>query len=153
MPEETTVVQFSATDIMKNIPHRYPFFLVDRVTECVVGKYAKGYKNLTMNEEFFQGHFPDFPVMPGVLQIEAMAQLAGCIFMTVEELKGKIMFFSGIDKARFKTPVKPGDRFDMEAEVVKVKFPLVKVHTRAFVDGKLAVEADLLLSIIDKKEN
>ncbi len=146
---EDTILKFNIQEIRKFLPHRYPFLLVDRVTECVAGKYCKGYKNLTINEEFFQGHFPNFPVMPGVLQIEALAQLTGCIIMTQEEFKGKFAFFAGIDKARFKTQVVPGDRFEMEAEITKIKYPIVKAHARGYVDGKLAVDAELLLSIAD----
>ena len=85
MTEETKVLSFTTTEIMEMIPHRYPFLLVDRITECVPGKYAKGYKNLTMNEEFFQGHFPNNPIMPGVLQLEAMAQCSAPILMTMPE--------------------------------------------------------------------
>lgn len=146
---DDTILKFDVREIRKFLPHRYPFLLVDRVTECVAGKYCKGYKNLTINEEFFQGHFPNYPVMPGVLQIEALAQLTGCIIMTQDQFKGKFAFFAGIDKARFKTQVVPGDKFEMESEIIKIKYPLVKAHARGFVDGKLAVDAELLISIAD----
>jgi len=147
--EEDEILKFKIEEIRKFLPHRYPFLLVDRVTECVAGKYCKGYKNLTINEEFFQGHFPNFPVMPGVLQIEALAQITGCIIMTLPEFKGKFAFFAGIDKARFKSQVVPGDRFEMESEIIKIKYPLVKAHARGFVDGKLAVDTEILISIAD----
>ncbi len=149
MAEET--LQFDIIEIMGMIPHRYPFLLVDRVTECVPGKSCKGYKNLTFNEEFFQGHFPNNPIMPGVLQLEAMAQLSAGILMTLPEYKGKLVLFAGIDGVRFKNVVRPGDRLDMEAELIKIKGPVVKAHTKATVDGKLTVEADLMFSVVDNK--
>jgi 3-hydroxyacyl-[acyl-carrier-protein] dehydratase len=149
MAEET--LQFDIIDIMGMIPHRYPFLLVDRVTECVPGKTCKGYKNVTFNEEFFQGHFPNNPIMPGVLQLEAMAQLSAGILMTLPEYKGKLVLFAGIDGVRFKNVVRPGDRLDMEAELIKIKGPVVKAHTKATVDGKLTVEADLMFSVVDNK--
>lgn len=149
MAEET--LQFDIMQIMGMIPHRYPFLLVDRITECVPGKSCKGYKNLTFNEEFFQGHFPNNPIMPGVLQLEAMAQLSAGILMTLPEYKGKLVLFAGIDGVRFKNVVRPGDRLDMEAELIKIKGPVVKAHTKATVDGKLTVEADLMFSVVDNK--
>lgn len=137
-------------EIMQLLPHRYPFLLVDRITEYIPGQYAKGYKNVSMNEQFFCGHFPNVPVMPGVLQIEAMAQLSGALVLTQPQYKDKLALFAGIDNARFKRVVKPGDRLDMEAELVKVKGPIVKAHVKATVDGQLAVEADLIVSMISK---
>lgn len=146
MNEET--LQFDIMEIMNLIPHRYPFVLVDRITECVPGKYCKGYKNVTINEEFFNGHFPGNPIMPGVLQIEALAQLSAGTLMTLPEYKGKTVLFVAIDNARFKNIVRPGDRLDMESELVKIKGPIVKVHVKGFVDAKLTVEADLMVSVI-----
>lgn len=146
MSEE--ILKFDIMEIMSMIPHRYPFLLVDRITECVPGKYCKGYKNLTMNEEFFQGHFPNNPIMPGVLQLEAMAQLSAGILMTQEAYKGKLVLFAGIDGVRFKNVVRPGDKLEMEAELTKIKGPIVKTHAKAFVDGKLTVEADLMFSVM-----
>lgn len=133
---------------MQMLPHRYPFLLIDRVTECVTGKYAKGYKNLTMNEQFFQGHFPNKPIMPGVLQLEAMAQMGASILLTNPEYKDKLFVYAGVDKARFKSMVRPGDRLDMEVELTKVKGPIVKAHGKAFVGDKLAVEADMIFSMV-----
>ncbi|MDD3236557.1 MAG: 3-hydroxyacyl-ACP dehydratase FabZ [Candidatus Gastranaerophilales bacterium] len=149
MSEET--LQFDILQLMEMLPHRYPFLLVDRITECVPGKYCKGYKNLTFNELFFQGHFPNNPIMPGVLQLEAMAQLGAGILMPLPEYANKLVLYAGVDSARFKRVVRPGDRLDMETELIKVKGPIVKAHAKAFVDGKLACEADLMFSMVDKK--
>lgn len=135
---------FDIEEIKKLLPHRYPFLLVDRVTECVPGKYAKGYKNLTYNENFFQGHFPNKAIMPGVLQIEAIAQLGAAALTTVKGFEAKFALFGGIDNARFKRMVCPGDRLDMEIEIVKLKSVAVKAHGKAFVDGQLTVEADMM---------
>ena len=151
MQTEDKVVTLNILEIMDLIPHRYPFILVDRVTECVLGKYCKGYKNLTINEEFFCGHFPGNPVMPGVLQLEAMAQLSAGALAPLPAYKDKLFLYAGVDGVRFRRPVIPGDRFEMESEVIKIKGPIVKVHARGSVDGQLAVEADLMFSVIDKK--
>ncbi len=143
-----TLLQFDIMEIMEMLPHRYPFLLVDRITECVPGKYCKGYKNLTMNEQFFQGHFPGNPIMPGVLQTEALAQVGSGIIMTLPEYKGKLIVYAGIDNCRFKSMVRPGDRLDMEVEMTKARGPVVKAHGKAFVDGKLSVELDMIFSVV-----
>ena len=143
MSESKEVLQFNIMDIMNMIPHRYPFLLVDRITECVPMEYCKGYKNVTMNEEFFQGHFPNNPIMPGVLQIEAM---------TLPQYKGRLVLFAGVDNCRFKNVVRPGDRLDMESRLVTIKGPILKAACQAFVDGKLTVKADLMFSIIDSSK-
>ncbi len=142
------VVSYDIMDIMKMIPHRYPFLLVDRITECVPGEYCKGYKNVTMNEQFFCGHFPENPIMPGVLQIEALAQLGAGALMNTPEYKGKLALFAGVDGARFKNIVRPGDRFDMESRIIKKKGPIVKTEVKGYVDGKLTVSAELTFSIM-----
>ncbi len=148
MSEEVKdILSFDTLDIMKFIPHRYPFLLVDRITECVPGKYAKGYKNLTMNEQFFQGHFPGNPIMPGVLQLEAIAQCSAPILMTMPEFEGKLTLYAGIDSARFKNIVRPGDKFEMEVELVKVKGPICKAHGVGKVDDKICVEADMTFAL------
>lgn len=141
--ETQETLSFDTMEIMNMIPHRYPFLLVDRITECVPGKYAKGYKNLTMNEEFFQGHFPGNPIMPGVLQIEALAQCSAPVLMTLPEFKDKLTLFASMDNVRFKNIVRPGDRLDMHIELLKLKGPIGKSHATGMVDGKIVVEADM----------
>ena len=136
--------------LMELLPHRYPFLLVDRVTEYVPGEYVKGYKNLTFNEPFFQGHFPDCPIMPGVLQIEALAQLCSAMVFTLPQYQGKLGVFAGIDKARFKRVVKPGDRLDMEATFTKAKGPLIMAPGKGFVNGQLAIDVDMMVSLVQK---
>lgn len=145
--EQKTILTYDAVQILDLIPHRYPFLLVDRITECVPGEYAIGYKNLTWNEEFFQGHFPNNPVMPGVLQIEAMAQCSAPILLSLDKFKGKLALFAGIENARFKGIVRPGDRLDMRIDLVKLKGPIGKSHAVGMVDGKVVVEADMTVCI------
>lgn len=140
-------LSFDIMQIMEMIPHRYPFLLVDKITECVPGKYAKGYKNLTMNEEFFQGHFPGNPIMPGVLQLEAMAQCSAPILMTLAAFKDKLCLFASMENVRFKSIVRPGDKFEMDIQLTKLKGPIGKVHAIGSVDGKIAVEADLTVAM------
>lgn len=145
--DEQKPLQMNISEIKELIPHRYPFLLIDRITECVPGKFVKGYKNVSANEEFFNGHFPGNPVMPGVLMIEALAQLSSGILMTLPEYKGKLALFAGIDGVRFKRMVIPGDRLDLYAEVVKIKGPICKAKCKASVDGKTVTEADLMFSV------
>lgn len=134
------------SEILNVLPHRYPFMLVDRIIECDNEKRIVGIKNLTFNELFFQGHFPDQPVMPGVLQMEAMAQVAGILLNKMIGAEGKISYFAAIDNARFRRPVVPGDQLRMEIEVINAKPRLSKVHAKAFVEDKLVSEADLMFS-------
>lgn len=138
-------------EIMELIPHRYPFILVDRVTEHIQGKRIKGYKNVSMNEPFFQGHFPGDPIMPGVLQLEAMAQLGAVLTMSTDMAKGKLMVFAGMDNVRFRRMVVPGDRLDMEVELIRVRFPIGKSHCKAYVNGELATEADMVFSMVTRE--
>jgi len=133
-------------EILKILPHRYPFMLVDRILECDDEKRIVGLKNLTFNELFFQGHFPGQPVMPGVLQMEAMAQVAGILLNRMFGGEGKISYFAAIDNARFRRPVVPGDQLRMEIDVIKAKPRLSKVHAKAFVEDQLVSEADLMFS-------
>jgi 3-hydroxyacyl-[acyl-carrier-protein] dehydratase len=147
MPENEQNKVFDVIDIMKHIPHRYPFLLVDRVTE-ITPEGGKGYKNVTINEEFFQGHFPGRPIMPGVLIIEGMAQCAGYIGLKIQEKNGNIsgeslIFFMMIDKAKFRKPVLPGDRLDYEIEIIKLSSRILKFKGTARVDGAVAAEAEL----------
>lgn len=138
-------------DIQKILPHRYPFLLVDRVTELEAGRYAKGYKNLSNNEEFFNGHFPGNPIMPGVLQVEALAQLGAVAVLSLEEYKDKLAVFAGIDSVRFKRQVVPGDRLDMEVEITQLRRGIGKGKAKAFVDGELCVEGEILFALVDPK--
>ena len=148
MSEETKeILSFDTIQIMEMLPHRYPFLLVDRITECVPGEYTKGYKNLTMNEEFFQGHFPGNPIMPGVLQLEAMAQCAAPILLKLHQFEGKLALYAGVENARFINIVRPGDRFEMSIELTKLKGPVCKAHGVGTVDGKVCVEADMTFAI------
>ena len=138
------------TDIMRHLPHRYPFLLVDRVLEIVPGERIVAIKNVTMNEPHFPGHFPHHPVMPGVLVIEALAQAAGLLaFKTGDKPPGPntVIYFVGIDNARFKRPVVPGDQLRMEATVLAVKRGIWKFSVRATVGGQLASEAELLCTL------
>lgn len=140
-------ISLDITQIMEMIPHRYPFLLVDRITECVPGKYSKGYKNVSMNEDFFNGHFPGNPIMPGVLQLEAMAQCSAPILLSLDTFKDKLCLFAGMENVRFKKIVRPGDRFDMEIQLTKLKGPIGKVHATGRVDGEIAVEADMTVAM------
>lgn len=134
-------------EIKEIIPHRYPFLLLDRVEEIVDGISAKGYKNVSINEPFFQGHYPDYPVMPGVLILEAMAQLGAVAVLSKEENKGKIPLFAGTNKVRWKKQVVPGDKLDLYVEIIKLKGPIGIGKGIATVDGVKACEAELLFAI------
>lgn len=129
--------------IKKLLPHRYPFLLVDRVLELVPNQRVVAIKNVTSNEEFFNGHFPSKPVMPGVLIIESLAQVAGLAMLTEEEHRGKIPYFTGIDNARFRRPVIPGDQLRLEVEVIRIKGNFGRVKAKAFVDQQVVTEAEL----------
>lgn len=138
-------------EIMKYLPHRYPFLLVDRIVEIGESKIV-GLKNVTINEPFFQGHFPGHPIMPGVLLIEAMAQVGGIFaFKSMNATpETKVVYFMGIDKARFRKPVLPGDQIRFELELLKKRGPVYSFKGNAFVDGKVVAEAELLATIVDK---
>ncbi len=133
--------------LMQVLPHRYPMLLVDRITSFERNKRAAGYKNLTANEAFFQGHFPGFPLMPGVYMIEALAQLGGTIILGPDDFRRRTAFLTGIDKAKFRRPVVPGDRLDMEAELTRRRSGMGWVRAEATVDGKAVCSAELMFSV------
>jgi UDP-3-O-[3-hydroxymyristoyl] N-acetylglucosamine deacetylase/3-hydroxyacyl-[acyl-carrier-protein] dehydratase len=142
--------QLDAEAIMKILPHRYPFLFVDRITHLQKGKRARGIKNVTINDYFFKGHFPERPVMPGVLVIEAMAQVGGVMMLSSEENRGKLAFFMAADNIKWRKPVLPGDQLVLEVEVVKLRARTGQVRGSARVDGKLVAEADLIFALVDK---
>ncbi len=140
--------------IMQLLPHRYPFLLVDRVTEVIPGKSLKGYKNISINEPFFQGHFPIKPIFPGVLIVEALAQATGLLAFATENINAteentSLFYLVGIDNARFKQPALPGDQLLLHAEIVKVKRGVWKFVAEATVDGKVIAKADLMCAVRD----
>jgi beta-hydroxyacyl-ACP dehydratase FabZ len=141
-------------EILSLLPHRYPFVLVDRVLDYEPEQWIKAIKNVTINEPFFQGHFPGEPIMPGVLQIEAMAQVGGLLALMSDKssAKDKLAIFLTIDKAKFRKPVTPGDQLLFHVQVIKrVRGTIIQCHGEASVDGKVASEADLMFSIMDKQ--
>ena len=132
---------------MDIIPHRHPFLLVDAIEDYEPGEYAVGYKGVTFREDFFQGHFPEEPVMPGVLILEALAQTGAVALLSQPDNKGKTVYFGGIDKAKFKRKVVPGDVLTLELEIVKQKGPIGVGTAKATVDGKLAACADMTFAV------
>lgn len=140
-----------STQIQQILPHRYPFLLIDRVIEFDPGKSITAIKNVTFNEPFFQGHFPGAPVMPGVLIIEAMAQAGGLVLLgTIEDPQTKIMLFTGIDKAKFRRPVVPGDTLKLKMTLLKLRSRLCRLWGEAYVDDKLVAEAEVSSIIVDR---
>jgi len=139
-------------EIMKYLPHRYPFLLVDKIIALEAGSSITGIKNVTINEPFFQGHFPGHPIMPGVLIVEAMAQVGGILAFKSEPDKtaDKVVYFMGIDKARFRKPVFPGDRLRLVLDVIKQRRAIWNFKGEAFVDDQLVAEAELLATIMDR---
>lgn len=138
-------------EIMKSLPHRYPFLMVDRIVECDDQKRIVGIKNVTVNEPFFTGHFPGLPVMPGVLQLEAMAQTAGVLLNRIGGDSQRIPYFMAIDKARFRKVVKPGDQLRLEIDITTIKSRVVKFNGVAKVDGEVASEAEMMCMLTDQK--
>ena len=137
--------------IMKALPHRYPLLLVDRILEIEDGKRIVGLKNVSMNEEFFTGHFPGEPVMPGVLQIEAMAQTGGVLLLrSVEDAENKIIYFMSVDKVKWRKPVVPGDQLIMELDVISFKGDICKLAAKASVDGKVVSEGELMAMAVHR---
>ena len=141
-----------AVEIQRIIPHRYPFLLVDRVVELEPGKRAVGIKNVTMGDPFFQGHFPDYPVMPGVLIVEALAQVGAVALGTSDEFKGKLALFAGIDEVRFKRQVRPGDTLRLEVELDQVRRSIGTGSGTASVDGELACRGKFMFGIVPAPE-
>lgn len=140
----------TAEEIHKLLPHRYPFALVDRILEYVPGQRAVGLKNVTFNEPHFQGHFPGRPMMPGVMIVEAMAQVGGIVLIQLPDLEGGLFVFAGIDKVRFRRPVVPGDQLIMTTELISIKRRRFgKMLSRAVVDGQRVAEGELLFSLVD----
>jgi 3-hydroxyacyl-[acyl-carrier-protein] dehydratase len=142
-------------EIQEIIPHRYPFLLVDRITEVIKNESLRGYKNVSISENVFQGHFPGHPIYPGVMILEGMAQAGGILAfqsmdMTKEEAANKVVYFMSIDKAKFRAPVKPGDRLEYRISVIKHKGAIWMLKGEAFVDEKMVSEAELKAMIVDK---
>src|ERR1035437_1422236 len=135
---------FDIQEIMGFLPHRYPFLLIDRIVEFEPGKRVVAIKNVTINEQFFQGHFPELPIMPGVLVVEAMAQAGAIIMMqAIPDRKSKLAVFSGIERAKFRRSVTPGDQLRIEVDVLSFRPRAGRMEGKAYVDGKLACEATL----------
>jgi len=142
-------------EIQEILPHRYPFLLVDRITDMDKGKSIIGYKNISISEPAFQGHFPGHPIYPGVMILEGMAQAGGILALksndlTTEELKNKVIYFMSIDKAKFRSPVKPGDKLEYKIEVKKLRGNIIVLDGKAYVDEALVAEAELKAMIVDK---
>jgi 3-hydroxyacyl-[acyl-carrier-protein] dehydratase len=143
------------TEIQEILPHRYPFLLVDRITEMEEGKSIVGFKNISISEPAFMGHFPGHPIYPGVLILEGMAQAGGILALksndlSKEELQNKVIYFMSIDGAKFRAPVKPGDKLEYRIEVKKLRGTLIVLDGKAFVDDKLVAEAELKAMVVDK---
>lgn len=142
---------YGITDIMRFLPHRYPFLLVDRIVKLDGDQRIVGLKNVTINEQFFQGHFPGAPVMPGVLIIESMAQVAGVLlYRDLPDKENKLIYFTGIENAKFRHPVIPGDQLRIEMELVSRRSNFGKMRGRATVEGKLVAEAIVLFAIVER---
>jgi beta-hydroxyacyl-ACP dehydratase FabZ len=148
---ESSVSTQKINEILKVLPQRYPFLLVDRILETDGSTHMVGLKNVTINEPFFQGHFPDHPVMPGVLLVEALAQVGVILLLSGDQNRNsKLVYFSGIDKCRFRQPVVPGDQLRIEVKVLKQRNRYFKMMGQALVDGNVVVEAELSCSLVDR---
>ncbi|PFE05339.1 3-hydroxyacyl-[acyl-carrier-protein] dehydratase FabZ [Bacillus cereus] len=144
---------FNTQQIKEIIPHRYPFLLVDRILEIEEGKRAVGIKNVTANEECFNGHFPEYPVIPGVLIVEALAQVSAVIMLMKDENRGKIGLFAGIDRCRFKKQVHPGDQLRLEVEMTRIRGLIAKANAVATVDGEVVCEAEVTFALYNNKKS
>ncbi|MER3397864.1 MAG: 3-hydroxyacyl-[acyl-carrier-protein] dehydratase FabZ [Chloroflexota bacterium] len=134
-------------EILKTIPHRYPFLLVDRILEVEPGRRAVGLKQVTINEPFFQGHFPGYPIMPGVLIVEALAQVGAVAVLSLPENRDKLALFAGIDNFRFRRPVVPGDSLRLEVELTRMRGAVGKGQARALVDGQVVADGELMFAL------
>ena len=134
--------------IQEILPHRYPFLLVDRVVELEPGKHAVGIKNVSINEAFFQGHFPSHPVMPGVLVIEAMAQTGGVMILSLEEHRGKLAYLATVNNAKFRRPIVPGDTIRTEVTVLRARGNTGRIHCVSRVEDKVAAEAEIMFALV-----
>lgn len=143
-------MELSSQDIQKIIPHRWPFLLVDKIIEHQPGTSAVGIKNVSAGEIVFQGHFPGYPIFPGVHIVEALAQVGAVAILSLDENKGKIVLFAGIDGFRFRNPVFPGDTIRLEVQIIKRRGPVGKGAAKATVDGKVVAEGELTFAITDK---
>lgn len=143
---------FGLKEIQEVLPHRYPFLLVDRIVEMEAGKRVVGLKNVSINEPFFVGHFPGHPIMPGVLILEAMAQVGGFLLMWSLGVRAekKVLYFAGIDGARFRRPVVPGDQIRFEVEVLQLRRQICRMKGTALVDGNVAAEAEMSAVVVDR---
>ena len=148
MPEKTVPEKIDIVEILNTLPHRYPFVMVDKIVSMEIGNEIVGLKNVTINEPFFQGHFPGRPVMPGVLILEGMAQVGGIMafYSNPAAIGEKLLFFAGIDKARFRRPVVPGDQLILKLQLVRPKRSLMMMAGQAFVGDKIVAEAELMAS-------
>lgn len=140
-------MKYSGREIMEILPHRYPFLLVDRVLEGEAGIWARGMKQITLNEPHFIGHFPDYPIMPGVLIIEALAQLGALCVLSLEEHRGKLVLFAGVDKMRFRKEVFPGDSLELYCKISAFKMGIGKGQVTASVEGEIVAQGQLTFSI------
>ena len=141
---------YDSKDILGILPHRFPFILVDRIVECNDADWIVGLKNVSANEPFAQGHFPGMPIFPGVLQLEALAQTAGILLNTLTKANGKISYYLGVDKAKFRRMVLPGDQLRMEIKLLRLRMGMARMAGRALVDGELACEAEMMFGGGDK---
>ncbi len=146
------VTTIEIEEIMRYLPHRYPFLLVDRIVEYEENRRMVGIKNVSINEPFFQGHFPGSPIMPGVLIIESMAQVGGVlVFKSIPDRDDKLVFFMAIENAKFRKPVRPGDQLRVEMDIVRIKGRVGKLRGKAYVDCQLVAQGDIMFSLVDRQ--